>query len=237
LYDYGLLDTARKWLQNILHSLQTEIRAGTPVIGLEPSCISVFREEMPDLLHGDEDADRLRRQSFVLSEFLEQNKYTPPHIGRSALIHGHCHHKSTLDWNSELNLLRKAGLDLRTPETGCCGMAGAFGYESDHYDVSMACAERVLLPAIRETNSNDFVLADGFSCREQIRQTSDRRALHFAQLLQLGIRGSDAIPSDIRPLERALTRESETAGVPIGLILGVGLLGGAAYAWSRKRRH
>ena len=236
LYDYGMLDRAKQWLQQILDALRPEIEAGTPVIGLEPSCISVFRDELPDLLYGNEDANRLKQNAFLLSEFLsKQNGYEPPKLRGKALVHGHCHHKSILEWQEEVKLLRQAGLDVNVPDSGCCGMAGAFGYEADHYDVSIACGERVLLPAVREAGDDTWILADGFSCREQIEQRSGRRALHFAQLLQMAIREGPDGPANLPEAERRYAETPKTAPVPPGVLLGAAVLAGGIYAWKKFR--
>ncbi len=124
---------------------------------------------MTNLIYGDEDAKRLQRQTYLLSEFLEQAEhYKPPRLERKAVVHGHCHHKSTLNFQSEEQILRDVGLDYQVLDSGCCGMAGAFGYESDHYEVGIKCGERVLLPAVRNAPEHSLIIADGFSCREQI---------------------------------------------------------------------
>ncbi len=198
LYDWGFLGQAKALLRHVLRDLRAEIRAGVPVIGLEPSCVSVFRDEATNLLAGDEDARRLAAQTRTLTEYLAALPgYRPPRIEGRALVHGHCHHKSVLDFDAELDLLRATGLALDTPESGCCGMAGAFGFErGTHYDVSMAAGERVLLPAVRAADERTFIVTGGFSCREQIEQATGREVLHPAQLLALGLpRGTTAAGS------------------------------------------
>jgi len=189
LYDYGMLDTARHMLRRTLHVLRTPLREGIPIVGLEPSCMTVFRDELPNLLDGDADAKRLASQSFVLSEFLHDRVpgYQPPALHRKALVHGHCHHKSELHFETEVDLLKKAGVDCDVPESGCCGMAGSFGYEAEHYDVGLACGERALLPAVRRADAERLIVADGFSCREMIAQETGRQPLHFAQVLQMAL--------------------------------------------------
>jgi Fe-S oxidoreductase len=194
LYDYGMLDMARRWLRRLLAALRPQVRAGVPVVGLEPSCVSVFREEMPDLLHGEPDALKLASQTFLLSDFLVQKapQLTLPQLARKAVVHGHCHHKSVLGFDAEEEMLHRCGLDYTVLDSGCCGMAGAFGFEKgEHYDVSIKCGERVLLPAVRSAPSDTLVIADGFSCREQIAQTTTRRALHLADVLALALDGGD----------------------------------------------
>jgi Fe-S oxidoreductase len=142
LYDYGMLDTAKLLLREILEVLRPAIRAGIPVVGLEPSCVSVFRDELTNLLFGDEDARRLQQQTFLLSEFLEQKveDYSPRQVKREAVVHGHCHHKSALKFDDEEAVLKKLGLDYKILDSGCCGMAGAFGYEQEHYDIGSNAA-------------------------------------------------------------------------------------------------
>jgi FAD/FMN-containing dehydrogenase/Fe-S oxidoreductase len=186
LYDYGMLTRAKKWLRRILRTLRSEIRAGMPVVGLEPSCVSVFRDELVNLLPDDDDAKRLHDQAFLLTEFLaEKTKgFTVPSLRGKAIVHGHCHQKSVLDFGCEETILRKTGLDYTVLDSGCCGMAGAFGFEKDHYEVSVACGERVLLPAVRAAAADTLIVANGFSCREQIAQTTKREALHPAQVLK-----------------------------------------------------
>jgi Fe-S oxidoreductase len=192
LYDYGMLHTARRWLQRLVGALRPYVSAGVPIVGLEPSCVSVFREEMPDLLHGDRDAKALSGQTFMLSDFLVQKA---PHLAlrslpAKAVVHGHCHHKSVLGFDAEEAMLQRAGLDFTVLDSGCCGMAGAFGFEKgDHYDVSIACGERVLLPAVRSAPADALIVADGFSCREQIAQTTTRRAVHLADVLAMALDG------------------------------------------------
>ena len=190
LYDYGMLDTAKRWLRDILDTLRAEIRDGVSVVGLEPSCVSVFRDELRNLFPHDEDAHRLGKQSYVLSEFLQKVGYEPPQLKRKAVVHGHCHHKAIMKMGAEEELLKKIGLDYEAPDDGCCGMAGAFGFERGAtYDVSLKCGERVLLPRVREVPKDTLVIADGFSCREQIAQTTDRKALHLAEVIRAALRG------------------------------------------------
>ncbi|MGI8403991.1 MAG: FAD-binding and (Fe-S)-binding domain-containing protein [Thermomicrobiales bacterium] len=192
LYDYGMLDLAEKRLQHTLKVLRPHIRAGTPVVGLEPSCLAVFRDELHNLFPNDEDAKRLYRQSFLLGEFLE--RYAPdfhlPKLDRKALVHGHCHHKAIMKMDAEVAMLTKIGVDYEVVDSGCCGMAGAFGFErGEHFDVAVKAGERVLLPAVRNAAPETVIVADGFSCREQIDQLTDRRALHPAQVMQMALRG------------------------------------------------
>ena len=190
LYDWGFLGQAKRLLEHVLTDLRDEIRAGVPIVGLEPSCVSVFRDEAPNLLHGHADARRIAAQTHTLTEFLAAlDGWQAPHLEGKALVHGHCHHKSVLDFDSELRVIRATGLDVDVPETGCCGMAGAFGFEraGDHYAVSMAAGERVLLPAVRAAGDDTYVVTGGFSCREQIEQATERTVLHPAQLLALAL--------------------------------------------------
>jgi FAD/FMN-containing dehydrogenase/Fe-S oxidoreductase len=237
LYDYGMLDTATTLLHDTLDALREPIRDGVPVVGLEPSCTTVFRDELTNLLHGDEDAARLSKQTFILSEFLASKVpgYRPPLLRRKALVHGHCHHKSELHFENEVDLLKQAGLDCDVPDSGCCGMAGSFGYEADHYEIGLACGERVLLPSVRNASRDTLIVTDGFSCREMIRQETDRHAVHFAQVLQMAINDGEAGPQDALPETRYATIEP-TPAVPVGVV-AAGVIAGAGLLWALHRRH
>jgi Fe-S oxidoreductase len=189
LYDFGLLDAAETYLRRILRVLGPAIDAGLPVIVLEPSCASVFRDELRNLLPHDAVGYRLRKQTFTLAEFLQTQApgYKPPQLtGRKILLHGHCHHKSVLNFSTEEALLKRMGANVQSLDSGCCGMAGPFGFEKEKIAVSRALGERVLLPAVRAAGPEDIVMTDGFSCREQIVQNSARRPLHLAEVLRLG---------------------------------------------------
>jgi len=197
--------------------------------------MSVFRDELVNLLYGDEDAKRLSSQSFILSEFLHDRvkDYCPPTLRRKALVHGHCHHKSELHFETEVDLLKKAGVDCEVPDSGCCGMAGSFGYEADHHQVGLDCGERVLLPSVRRLPEDELVVTDGFSCREMIRQETDRRAVHFAQVLQMAIKEGPGGPAGPKP-ERRYAAVERTAAVPVGVVAG-GLFAGAGLWWALRR--
>jgi Fe-S oxidoreductase len=202
LYDFGMLDRAKDYLRRVLRALRDEIGRGTPLVGLEPSCVSVFRDELGNLFPRDEDAKRLGAQAMTLGELLGDrcdDGWRPPALEAGALLHGHCHHKAIMKLDGERAVLHAMGLEVAAPETGCCGMAGAFGFEREHYDVSIAVGERVLLPAVRQAGRETLIVADGFSCREQVAQTTDRRALHLAEVLQLALRGRDAWRRGERP--------------------------------------
>jgi FAD/FMN-containing dehydrogenase/Fe-S oxidoreductase len=185
LYDYGFLGTARRYLQRTLDVLRPDIRRGIPVVGVEPSCLAVFRDELPKMLPHDEDAKRLAAQSFHFAEFLEQQDgYEPPRLEQRVLLQPHCHASATGGVDPERKLLDRMGADIQNPDSGCCGMAGAWGYEKAHYDVSQACGERALFPAVRAAADDDLIVADGFSCRHQIEQGhTGRRAIHLAEVL------------------------------------------------------
>jgi Fe-S oxidoreductase len=187
LYDFGLLEKAKEYLERVLSTLTPQISAGVPMVVLEPSCASVFRDELRNLFPHDVRAIKLRSQTFLLSEFLERHVpgYTPPQLSAKVLLHGHCHHKSLMGLGDEESLLRKMGTDLQSIDSGCCGMAGPFGFEKDKYEVSQAVGERVLLPAVRKTPEDALIVSDGFSCREQIQQATGRRAIHLAEALRL----------------------------------------------------
>jgi FAD/FMN-containing dehydrogenase/Fe-S oxidoreductase len=235
LYDFGFLDEARQRLLQILEVLQPQIEAQVPIVVLEPSCLAVLRDEMKEMMPTDEDAKRLSRQAFLLSEFLMEKvpDYQPPQLHRKAIVHAHCHHRSVMGFKKEQELMEKMGLDVQTPEPGCCGMAGSFGFEpGDHYEVSVACGERKLLPAVRESAEDTLLIADGFSCRTQIAEGTGRRALHLAEVLALADSNSPDV-SLRRPAwaERSDSRALQTALVAAGCTLAAG-----AIVWALNRR-
>ncbi|MDQ1405027.1 MAG: hypothetical protein QOG55_656 [Acidobacteriaceae bacterium] len=187
LYDFGMLDEAKKYLTRILQALGPQIDAGLPIVVLEPSCASVFRDELVNLFPQDARAKKLRAQTFLLSEFLEHHApgYIPDRFAGRILVHGHCHHKALMKMTDQTSLLAKMGADVLAPDAGCCGMAGAFGFEKEKFKISQSIGERVLLPAVREEPAETIIVADGFSCREQIQQATGRKAVHFAEVLQM----------------------------------------------------
>jgi FAD/FMN-containing dehydrogenase/Fe-S oxidoreductase len=243
LYDYGFLDMAQRWLLHILRTMRREIQAGLPFVVLEPSCCAVFRDELTNLFPNHQDARRLKSQTFLLSEFLQQRAphQRIPRLERKALVHGHCHHKTIMNLSDEEALLQRIGLSFEVPESGCCGMAGAFGFErGDHYEVSIACGERVLLPAVREATDDTLIVADGFSCREQISQTTDREALHLAQVLRMALHQGAPTSNGHRP-ESGLVQwrqmELQRANLRAAAMVAGGVAGGMLWhAWTRYRR-
>jgi Fe-S oxidoreductase len=227
LYDFGMLGEAKRLLRQILTTLKPSIEAGIPIVGLEPSCVAVFRDELTNLFPNDEDAKRLSEQTFLLSEFLNRKveDYRPPRLERKAIVHGHCHHKAIMKMTDEEQLLEKLGLDFQIIDSGCCGMAGSFGFEREHYDVSIAVGELVLLPAIRNAAKDELIVANGFSCREQIRQTTDRGAMHLAQVIQMAYREGPQgpqgeYPEDYRPDDK---ESGASTGRLVGTAIAVGL--------------
>jgi Fe-S oxidoreductase len=199
--------------------------------------MTVFRDELVNLLYGDEDAKRLSSQTYILSEFLHDKvkNYQPPALKRKALVHGHCHQKSLLHFETEVDLLKKAGVECITPDTGCCGMAGSFGYEADHYKVGLDCGERVLLPAVRNLAQEELVITDGFSCREMIRQETGRRALHFAQVLQMAEEEGPSGPAAGQAPEKRYTALERTPALPVSVLVG-GVALAAGLWWALRGR-
>jgi Fe-S oxidoreductase len=190
LYDFGMLDKAKEYLLRIMQALGPQIAKGTPIIVLEPSCASVFRDELVNLFPDNATAKRLRSQTFLLSEFLQHHVggYELPPLKRKIVVQGHCHHQSLMKMTDEVALLRRMGADVNLLDSGCCGMAGAFGFERDKFEISQAIGERVLLPAIRQQSNETLIVADGFSCREQIHQGTGRDALHLSEVLSLALK-------------------------------------------------
>jgi Fe-S oxidoreductase len=233
LYDFGMLNRAKRLLLRTLDALAPEIEAAIPIVVLEPSCAAVFRDELINLFPDDERAQKLSRQSFLLSEFLKKkaSHFQVPNLPAKALVHGHCHHKSLMKMTDEESVLTKMGIDWSAPAPGCCGMAGSFGFDQDKYGVSMAIGELELLPAVRQAPADAFIIADGFSCREQIAQSTDRQALHLAEVIAMALQGT-VTPNESYPekpqvdrRQANLERSMKRAGLGIAVIAaGAGLL-------------
>jgi FAD/FMN-containing dehydrogenase/Fe-S oxidoreductase len=236
LYDFGFLKTAKRLLEETMDALQPELEEGIPIVGLEPSCVSVFRDELTGLYPAHPAAKRLKESTLTLSEFLLRENVALPTLKAKALMQAHCHHRAIMKIGAEEEVLRKLGLDLETPDAGCCGMAGAFGFEREHYEISMRVGERMILPKVREAAPETIVIADGFSCREQIAQSTPRRAMHFAQVLQMALRGDVATAYP----ERRYVVEPAPPDWKKALLTGAAIAGGftlfAAGVWMLRRR-
>ncbi len=210
LYDEGMLTTARHLLRQITRTLGDEVSEQTPLVGLEPACVAAFRDELINMFPKDERAQRIAKNTYILSEFLAKQGVPLPELPAKAKVHVHCNHHAVLDVGAEQTILKEMKLDFEMLDSGCCGMAGSFGFEEEHYDVSMKCGERVLLPAVRAADKSTLIISDGFSCREQIAQATDRQALHLAQVIRMALRAPGQADSAPYP-ER---RELEIAGLP-----------------------
>jgi Fe-S oxidoreductase len=176
-YDYGLLDPAKRALERVLQVLPPD----RPVVVLEPGCLSVFRDELRQLFPRDERAARLARQAVSLAELLNEKNFRAK-ISEHVFMHAHCHQKSLWGTASDLELLRNSGAEVLSPDTGCCGMAGSYGYRPENAGTSRRIAELALLPALEKARAA-VVMANGFSCREQIESLAGRPTLHIAELL------------------------------------------------------
>jgi FAD/FMN-containing dehydrogenase/Fe-S oxidoreductase len=239
LYDFGMLDRAQRLLLKILDTLAPEIEAAIPIVVLEPSCAAVFRDELVNLFPQDERAHKLSRQTFLLSEFLEKKAahFQLPNFLAKALIHGHCHHKSLMRMTDEESVLQKMGIDWSAPAPGCCGMAGSFGFDAQKYDVSVAIGELELLPAVRQAPPDSLIIADGFSCREQIAQCTDRHALHLAEVIATALKGplapKGAYPEkpQVEKRHAELNLSMKRAGLAVA-----GVAAGAALLWWLKHK-
>jgi len=194
LYDFGMIERAKRLLLRTIDMLDEEIAEAVPIVVLEPSCASVFRDELLNLLPDNPAARKLSAQIFLFSELLEKKApgFPLPTMNRRAVLHGHCHQKSIMKMNDEEAVLRRLGLDFHSPAPGCCGMAGAFGFERRNYDISIRIGELELLPAIRNTPADCLIIADGFSCREQIAQCTGRKPLHLAEVIHLAMKKAGA---------------------------------------------
>jgi FAD/FMN-containing dehydrogenase/Fe-S oxidoreductase len=249
LYDYGFLDLARCYLDGLLEEFRDDIAAGTKIVGMEPSCVAVFRDELVAMLPHDADAKRLAGATRMLGEFLVDVGYDFPTLDRTALVHGHCHHKGALGMAGENAALDALGLDWRELDAGCCGLAGSFGFEAgEKFEVSVAAGERKLLPAVRDAPSDTLLIADGFSCRTQIDQLQQldggpgRRALHLAQVIEMARASGPSGPSGPDPVEEGWVGDAsgEATGLTrkdLGVLVAIGTaVGAAGLARSRRSR-
>ncbi len=205
----GQLGTAKRVLRRTVDDLAEHVRDGGWVVGLEPSCTAVFRSDAPDLFGDDRDVLRLRDKTVTLAELLHEHTpgWEPPRAdGTHAITQVHCHQHAIMGWDADSALLQRTGVDAEHLDSGCCGLAGNFGFTAGHGEVSEACAEQVLLPAVREADPGTVVLADGFSCRTQIHELSGsgREAVHLAELLRAAQRGE--VHGQPRPERRAAER-------------------------------
>ena len=242
LYDYGFLEMAQSYLWRNLEALAPHLDEGTAVVVLEPSCCSVFRDEMHGLFPESMQARYLAENTFTLAEFLEKKLpgYQPPQLKRRAIVQGHCHQKAIMRMKEEEAVMEKMGLDHDVLESGCCGMAGSFGFEKEKYEVSIACGERALLPEVRKAGLATIVMADGFSCKEQIAQETNRHALHLAEVLALGLQEKkESQPvmyperQFVEPRKAAQKKSMWRAGL---VTLGAIACAGGALAWAKRRR-
>ncbi|MDI3403579.1 FAD-binding and (Fe-S)-binding domain-containing protein [Streptomyces cavernicola] len=188
----GQLDTARRVLDRTLSSVDPYLRRGIPLVGLEPSCTSLFRSDGTELLAGDDRARRAAEQTLTFAELLDRHAPDAAfdRLGATALTQTHCHQHATLGSAADDRVLARLGVDSGRLDSGCCGLAGNFGFERGHYEVSVQVGEQALLPALRAAPESTVVLADGFSCRTQIQQLSDRKARHLAELLRGALPGA-----------------------------------------------
>ncbi|WP_141735980.1 FAD-binding and (Fe-S)-binding domain-containing protein [Oligoflexus tunisiensis] len=200
LYDFGMLKKAKESLSDILDTFRDSAARGLPIIGLEPSCVAVFRDELKNFFPDDPVAQRLTRQVKTLNEFLnEQGRDIElPRMEGTAVVHGHCHQKAVMGFKADEKTFERLGLDFSILDSGCCGMAGSFGFEASSYEVSVAVGEQCLLPAVRSAKRGTLIIADGFSCREQIQQLTGCKALHTAEVLAMALRGH-TLPGAFNP--------------------------------------
>lgn len=209
LYDFGYLDLAKEKLRVALEVIDQQMAGGAAapvaVVGLEPGCMSVFKDELLKLFPDDVRAKKLSRSVALLGDFLHANGYRPPKLDATVLVHAHCHQKSLFGTKGDNALLEMLGTSSTVLDSGCCGMAGSFGFNPDHIEISKAVGELVLLPAVRKLPEDALILTNGFSCREQIRQGAGREVVHLAELLQMAHRQpSSSAASTTQPAKKSL---------------------------------
>lgn len=194
LISTGQLDKAKTVLRQTVNSLAASAEAGIPIVGLEPSCTAVLRSDAVELL-GDDVAGSVADATRTLAELLAMTAgYEPPALnGTNVVAQPHCHHNSVMGWEADEALLKRAGAEIQRLG-GCCGLAGNFGVEKGHYDVSLAVAEQQLLPAVKAAAAESFILADGYSCRTQLEDLSERQGIHLAKLLDDAANDTNQLP-------------------------------------------
>jgi FAD/FMN-containing dehydrogenase/Fe-S oxidoreductase len=239
----GQLDTAKKILRRTVDTVAEHVRAGGMIVGLEPSCTAVFRSDAPDLFPDDVDVARIRDHTVTFAELLQHHTdgWTPPPLdGLKVITQVHCHHHAALDdWSADQKLLDRAGAEVDRLESGCCGLAGNFGFEKGHGEVSEACAESVLLPALREAAPDTVVLADGFSCRTQIHEldSGGREAIHLAELLDRAARGvTRDTQGDLAAGDRPRPASRRGLVLAGSMVLTAAVVGGFARAARKSAR-
>jgi FAD/FMN-containing dehydrogenase/Fe-S oxidoreductase len=238
----GQLATAKKVLARTAKALAPHVRDGGFVVGLEPSCTSVFRGDAHELFPDDQDVSRLKDHTVTLAELLTEHSpgYTPPALHRKVMAQVHCHQHAVLNWEADAALLAKAGAETEHLETGCCGLAGDFGFQQGHGEVSRQIAERALLPRLREANPAAVILADGFSCRTQIHEldSGGREAMHLAELLATaGNLGYDRPERDAAPRQPEPVPAARTAVLAgTATVLAAAAAAGAAAVTRLRRR-
>ncbi len=228
LYDYGFLDMAERYLQRCLAAVRDHVRAGTPVVGMEPSCLAVFKDELVKMMPHDEDARRLAENAYHFGEFFERFGIEPPHLDGAALLWGHCHHKATGGIEPERHVLEGMGLDVQQADGGCCGLAGSWGFEKGKYDISMDCGEQGLLPAVRDADQHTYIVANGFSCKTQVKDAgTGRQPLHLAQLMKLAREQTDTGTSQRVERRAAAALPQPPLRRRVGRLAAVGAVGAA----------
>jgi FAD/FMN-containing dehydrogenase/Fe-S oxidoreductase len=247
----GQLDTAKRALQHTAVALAEHVRSGGLVLGLEPSCTAVFRSDAADLLPEDLDIARIKKHTVTLAELLTEHTpdWQPPQLdATTVLAQTHCHHHAILGWATDEQLLESTGADATRLDSGCCGLAGNFGFEKGHLGVSVACAESALLPALRDADPETVILADGFSCRTQIHEldSGGREAIHLAELLARTHAAQGTAPQaaghmsaphrDLDPGDRPAAPGSAARAAALLGALAVGAGLASAVAAAAKRR-
>ncbi len=235
LYDFGMLDQAKQYLRDVMDTLADDIEAGTPIVCLEPSCGAVFRDELTNLFPKNPRAVKLQKQVVLFAEFLENVGYRPPQVGGKAVVHGHCHQKAIFGMTSEKRMFEAMGMEPELPDAGCCGLAGSFGYEAEHYDISMQVGERKLLPLVRAQERGTVINADGFSCRQQIGHGTGRTGMHIAEIMAMGLATK---PNGKGPYVESAHTEPAPAYPVLTALAAAGLIGaGALYLATRNGKH
>jgi len=233
LYDYGFLDQAERYLRRTLGVLREHIRAGTPIVGMEPSCLAVFKDELVKLLPHDDDAKRLAKNVYHFGEFFKTFDVKPPNgMTGAAMLWGHCHHRATGGVDTEKEVLEQLGLQTESVSGGCCGLAGSWGFEDGKWQISLDCGEQAYLPAARRASPDTLIVANGFSCQTQLEDAPDvdRTALHLGQVLALARQDDPHSPEARKAVRRRPRPSIAVRAVRVGVPAALAAAGSAMLA-------
>lgn len=206
LFAEGMLDLARRQLGQMLNTLEPHLSQQRRLIGIEPSCVASFRDELPRLFPADERAHYLAHNTQLLGEFLLSIGFKPPPLHHRVLVHTHCHQHASLDAGADATLLGWMEAEAELLDAGCCGLAGSFGFKRANHELSLRIGEQQLMPSVRKADAKTLIMTNGFSCREQIHQATGRHSFNMAELIAMALDEGSAGARVLASSERRITQ-------------------------------